>query len=223
MWYPVSIYTTPRLYFGKTTSVINPGLIPFSTEVQNVFNREKEVKFLVGVLQRPPSFTLITGPVNSGKSRIMDEALHKISQMNLQQKVLHCRMYQGLDITVLCIYDAHVLQESVIDNIKGQKQLNRFVNWLASITKEGLFQVVMSSSNSFVYNWLTDLLGNDRFNTIVIGNLSKLEAKMYWNTQNLPANDFVIRSLCYLMKHTMCVGATCFFCVLYTMIMSPEV
>ena len=56
--------------------------------------------------------------------------------------------------------------------------------WFISVTKEERkFHVLLSSSDSFVHNWLRNLVGTDRFQTFVVGHLSKEEAKEYWHTQ----------------------------------------
>lgn len=37
------------------------------------------------------------------------------------------------------------------------------------------------SSNSFMHNWLGNFVGNDRFNTYLIGHLSKTDGRRFWN------------------------------------------
>ena len=45
------------------------------------------------------------------------------------------------------------------------------------------FQVILCSSDSFMHNWLGNNVGNDRFNAVVIGYLSRKEAKVFWDTK----------------------------------------
>ena len=52
------------------------------------------------------------------------------------------------------------------------------------MTKEEMkFNVILASSDSFVHNWLSNLVGLDRLETFVVGNLSKREANEYWDTE----------------------------------------
>ena len=39
------------------------------------------------------------------------------------------------------------------------------------------FHVILCSSDSFIHNWLGSIVGNDWFNTVVIGHLSKDQAE----------------------------------------------
>lgn len=45
------------------------------------------------------------------------------------------------------------------------------------------FNIILATSDSFVHDWLENFVGNNRFRTIVIGDLSKDEAIKYWNKE----------------------------------------
>ena len=91
---------------------------------------------------------------------------------------------KGSKIPVLILYinEANLLRELVVSNtnIDGQRVLKSLFMWFISMTKEQKFHVLLCSSDSFMHNWLTNFVGNDRFNTYYIGHLSKEEERRYW-------------------------------------------
>ena len=66
------------------------------------------------------------------------------------------------------------------------KALHAFLSFLVMCTKQvGRFDVVLASSDSFYHMWLTKFIGGDQFDTYVIGNLTKDDAKKYWEEHAL--------------------------------------
>jgi len=126
------------------------------------------------------------------------------------------RGYQ-IPVPILFIDEANLLRELVINNPDGQKILKTIFMWFVSMTKEQeKFHVMLCSSDSFIYSWLANFVGNDRFNTYAIGHLPKQDAKKYWdemvaiggfhNKKKLHFNE--IFEICggniYLMKRMYC-------------------
>ena len=52
------------------------------------------MEYLVSSLKKPPTLSLITGPVNSGKSWVMDRVLQKVSDERVAPNVLSFNMRQ---------------------------------------------------------------------------------------------------------------------------------
>ena len=222
--------------------------VPLVTQTK-LFNREKEVEFILNVLKnKTPQLSLITGPINSGKSVLMRHILEKLSKesvpptmltINMRElpftdvdtfirsfKVKILRWYKKLldvfsfqselfsiewkksppslidlleamskelpdwswlrgsriPLPVLFIDEANKLRELVAMDPNGQKALETIFTWFVAMTKEQRkFHVILCSSDSFMYNWLANFVGNDRFNVYAIGHLSKEQAKIFFN------------------------------------------
>ena len=76
------------------------------------------------------------------------------------------------------------------NDLDGQKELDAILAFFVYATKEfRRFHVLLCSSDGFVHNWLCYTIGNDRFNTVVIGHLSKDEAAKYWRDE-VTSNGF---------------------------------
>ena len=87
----------------------------------------------------------------------------------------------NIPLPILYIDEANLLWELVIKDVNGQKILKALLNWFVSMTKEyRKFQVVLCSSDSFMHSWVRNFVGNNRFNAIVIGYLSK-DVEIFWN------------------------------------------
>ena len=56
----------------KTSVFLKVPSATLATKAPAFYNREKEVEYLVSSLKKPPTLSLFTGPVNSGKSWVMD-------------------------------------------------------------------------------------------------------------------------------------------------------
>ena len=234
------------------------------------------MEYLVSSLKKPPTLSLITGPVNSGKSWVMDQVLQKVYDERVAPYVLSFNMRQlpfldtqsfvdvfikklfkwyekfsinlkasGLEIElnvewnhyppkltdllntisnslpswsllrgtniplpILYIDEANLLRELVIKDVNGQKILKALLNWFVSMIKEyRKFQVVLCSSNSFIHSWVSNFVGNDRFNAIVIGHLSKEDAGT-----ELLAKIIVAERHYLLMRYMMYAVVVCFYC-----------
>ena len=48
--------------------------------------------------------------------------------------------------------------------------------------------MILASSESFVLNWLMNLMGSDSFQAFVVGHLSKEEANEYWDKHVVSMN-----------------------------------
>ena len=82
---------------------------------------------------------------------------------------------------ILYIDEANKLRELVAIDPDGQKAIEALFTWFVTMTKEQQkFHVVLASSDSFMYNWVCNFVGNDRFKTDAIGHLYKEEARRFW-------------------------------------------
>ena len=232
----ISAFSTSQLY--------HTSLAP----KEKLFNRAKEVEFVSNLLKtNQPQLSLITGPVNSGKSMLLRHVLNELSKGSVAPKILPLNMrelpfldvesfieclskelsawyeellsscqvnskyfkvewksrpptlinllkamskelrdwtwLQGYQIPtpILFIDEANKLRELVKIDPKGQKALETVFTWFVAMTKEQCkFHVILCSSDSFMFNWLANFVGNDRFKVYPIGHLSKEEAKRFW-------------------------------------------
>ena len=76
----------------------------------------------------------------------------------------------------------------------GKILLKSIFTWFIAMTKEKRkFHVVLCSSDSFMHNWLSNFIGNNRFCAYVIGHLSYDEAKEFWKAEVISTGDFLAR------------------------------
>ena len=65
-----------------------------------------------------------------------------------------------------------------------------------------------------MHSWVSNFVGNDRFNAIVIGHLSKEDAEMFWNT--VTSQGFRGReTVSFNAVYDVCSGSI-FYCMKYT-------
>ena len=71
---------------------------------------------------------------------------------------------------ILYIDEANKLRELVAIDPDGQKAIEPLFTWFVAMTKEQQkFHIVLASSDSFMYNWVCNFVGNDRFKRYAIG------------------------------------------------------
>ena len=86
---------------------------------------------------------------------------------------------------ILFIDEAHRMND-LIGFDSDRKALKSIISFLVMCTKQvDHFDIVLASSNSFYHRWLTNFIGADQFRTFVIGNLTKDDAKKYWEEHAL--------------------------------------
>ena len=237
-------------YFSTSCSRLYHVSQPMLATKTLLFNRENESDFILKLLrQETPQLSLITGPINSGKSMLMRHVIETLSNdprraptilsFNMRElpfvdietfvgsfKRNLCKWYEDLisicsiktkyfdvhwkhnppslvnlleamakelkDWTwlrgyqvptpIFYIDEANLLRDLVTNNVEGQKVLKTIFMWFVAMTKEQeKFHVLLCSSDSFMHNWLSNYVGNDRFNTYAIGHLTKEEAKNFWD------------------------------------------
>ena len=93
--------------------------------------------------------------------------------------------WTGSKYPILFIDEANKMV-NLTDTETDRKALHAFLSFLVMCTKQvGRFDVVLASSDSFYHMWLTKYIGSSQFNTYVIGNLTKDDAKKYWEEHAL--------------------------------------
>lgn len=71
--------------------------------------------------------------------------------------------------------------EALLDDKRGSTVLNDFFAWLVENTKQmNRFHLIMASSDSFFLKWITQFVDSGSFTNLVIGHLSKEDARRYW-------------------------------------------
>ncbi|CAI2179359.1 1653_t:CDS:2 [Funneliformis geosporum] len=87
---------------------------------------------------------------------------------------------------ILVIDEANMFSQLCVAE-EGKVLLKSILNWMVVNTKEkGRFHVVLTSSDSFFFDWIENLLLIPHATPYVVGDLSKEEAKEYFEKQVLP-------------------------------------
>jgi AAA+ ATPase superfamily predicted ATPase len=221
------------------------------------FNREREIKALTTMLKMEPQLSIISGPVNSGKTSLILKILKDISKDN-KRPVLHIdlreRSFDTVDslayslndemaswlhrfnsvsktlnlnasayiFTLKTSFESKEKEKLPIDRLNnlfesmskqlpphswwsgtqspilfideasrlnallkdkdGHAALTNMFEWFVRNTKQhNRFHVILGSSDSFFHLWVQKYIGASRFNSYVIGDLAKSEARLFWD------------------------------------------
>jgi len=115
------------------------------------------------------------------------DVFKSISQALPGWTILHGK---NIPVPILFVDEVNLMRELAKKDANSQSVIKSVFTWLVHMTKEERkFNVVLASSDSLVHNWLSNLVGVDRFQTFVVGHLSKKEANDYWD-QAVASNGF---------------------------------
>ncbi|CAG8546662.1 4027_t:CDS:2 [Funneliformis caledonium] len=88
---------------------------------------------------------------------------------------------------ILVVDEANLLSQLGDSSKEGAILLKTFLNWLVLNTKqENRFHAVLTSSDSFFLNWITNLLHIPHIIPYVVGDLNKEDAEEYFEKHVLP-------------------------------------
>ena len=105
--------------------------------------------------------------------------LTRLGQL-LIEKLPPYTFWWGSKPPVLIIDKGNELRAMLKDQY-GEDALHNFFKWLVLNTKElRRFHALFASSDSFFHLWLAKFIGTTRYESYVIGNLTKDDAKVYW-------------------------------------------
>ncbi|CAB4403887.1 unnamed protein product [Rhizophagus irregularis] len=91
---------------------------------------------------------------------------------------------------ILVIDEANSLNRLGYSSAEGEVLLKTFLDWLVLNTKQtNRFHVVLTSSDSFFFNWIVYHLYVLHATSYVVGDLSKKEAEEYFEKHVLPKNE----------------------------------
>ncbi|CAG8449357.1 8478_t:CDS:2, partial [Acaulospora morrowiae] len=91
---------------------------------------------------------------------------------------------------ILIIDEANLLSQLGSSSREGAVLLKSFLNWLVANTKqEKRFHAVLTSSDSFFFNWIVNLLHISHATPYVVGDLSKEEAEEYFEKHVISRYD----------------------------------
>jgi hypothetical protein len=89
-------------------------------------------------------------------------------------------IWKGRKTPILFIDEANKLK-TLLDDPDGHGALISFFEWMVKNTKQiSRFHIVLASSDSFFHLWLNRYIGKPFFQSYVIGDLPKDEAKRFW-------------------------------------------
>lgn len=98
----------------------------------------------------------------------------------IQGKLPLYTYWYGFKVPIFIIDEANKLG-AVTRERDGSDSLYNFFKWLVLNTKEKKrFHVLLLSSNSFFHLWISKYIGTTRYETYVIGDLPKQDAKLFW-------------------------------------------
>ena len=70
----------------------------------------------------------------------------------------------NVPVPILFIDEVNLMRDLARSDPNGHTVIKSIFTWFIAMTKEGRkFHVVLSSSDSFIHNWLSNFVGNDRF------------------------------------------------------------
>ncbi|CAB5356496.1 unnamed protein product [Rhizophagus irregularis] len=98
-------------------------------------------------------------------------------------------LWKGYNVPppILVIDEANSLNRLGYCSAKGEVLLKTFLDWLVLNTKQtSRFHVVLTSSDSFFFNWIVNRLDVLHATSYIVGDLSKEEAKEYFEKHVLP-------------------------------------
>ena len=89
-------------------------------------------------------------------------------------------IWRGWKTPILFIDEANKLK-TLLDDPVGHGALLSFFDWMVKNTKQiRRFHIVLASSDSFFHLWISQYIGKSFFESYVIGDLPKDEAKRFW-------------------------------------------
>ena len=89
-------------------------------------------------------------------------------------------IWKGWKTPILFIDEANELK-TLLEDPDGHGALLSLFKWMVKNTKQiSRFHVVLASSDSFFHLWINQYIGKSFFESYVIGDLPKEEAKRYW-------------------------------------------
>ena len=98
----------------------------------------------------------------------------------IQKKLPDYTYWYGAKAPIFIIDEANELG-AVTKDRDGNESLYNFFKWLVLNTKEqNRFHVLLSSSDSFFHLWVSKYIGTTWYETYVIGDLPKQDAKLFW-------------------------------------------
>ena len=99
----------PGFYIHKIPLFLKVHSVGYSAKLPAFYNREKEIAYLVNVLEKPLTLSLIMGLVNSGDSWVMDKLLQEVSKERKKPNVLPVQLHSLPHTTVLGCSHQHII------------------------------------------------------------------------------------------------------------------
>ena len=92
--------------FFRVSRYLSSWLFENDTD-QEMFNRQREIKCLSQLLKSKPEFSIITGPVDSGKTRLIEHILHELPNKTMQSlPICPINLRKGNYYTVQSLVDS---------------------------------------------------------------------------------------------------------------------
>ena len=160
-------------------------LATMETKLAPWYKKMQDFRFKAGVAVGIPEFAeLSLEAVYQQSDGTTVGKLHALFGFLKQNLPIHS-FWTGRKHPILFIDEANKMVN--LTNTETDRQaLDAFLSFLVMCTKQvGRFDVVLASSDSFYHMWLTKYIGSSQFNTYVIGNLTKDDAKKYWEEHAL--------------------------------------
>ncbi|KAG7674340.1 hypothetical protein KSW81_000002 [Nannochloris sp. 'desiccata'] len=187
---PPLLKAKPTLRAGNGPMIVQAGL--FAPKVappppqDPFYNRVTELDYFTEKFSGEVGFvTVLVGPRNCGKSRLLKELLRQYEQQNIGPLFLYINSRK----TPVCSPDevskALVNEANDLMDWKEpdplQPELKQLLSFLVSISKEDrLAHVILATSDYFLANWLTQVgMTEDKFEVEVLGDLTEEEAEKF--------------------------------------------
>ncbi|RGB41810.1 P-loop containing nucleoside triphosphate hydrolase protein [Rhizophagus diaphanus] len=169
-------FDTPQRVYDSIYSQFNPFFNKYKSLLKNIFGEKFSLEYT--------DFNLLYRFNNKYREKTSDDVrilLEKISNYLPNWDFWH--NYQ-IPSPILIIDEAHLLNQL---GYKDKSLLKLILNWFVLNSKEReRFHIVLTSSDSFFFTWLAEVLNIPHVKPYIIGDLTNQEAEEYFEKYALP-------------------------------------
>ncbi|CAG8473289.1 2215_t:CDS:2, partial [Paraglomus brasilianum] len=171
-------FDTPKMIYDSISSQFAPFFKKYTDIFKKLFERG-EINYIMNDIQLKIK-PFGGDPITSNNVRKLLDGIG-----NALPNWTHWDGYK-VPPPILVINEANMFSQ-LGHSEEGKILLKSILNWMVVNTKEmGRFHVVLTSSDSFFFNWIVNLLHIPHATPYVVGDLSKEEAKEYFEKHVLP-------------------------------------
>ncbi|KAF0482060.1 hypothetical protein F8M41_023519 [Gigaspora margarita] len=176
-------FDTPRRIYNSISSQFEPFFKKYTRHFKKLLE-QGEVSYTINDIQ------LKVKPFGVDPFNVREITSNDVTELfdNIGNALPNWTCWKGYDIPppILVIDEANMFSQ-LGSSENGEVLLKSILNWMVVNTKEkGRFHIVLTSSDSFFFDWIVNLLHIPHATPYVVGDLSKEEAEEYFEEHVLP-------------------------------------